>query len=111
MSTHLSQKIPLKYACEVCDYSTCNKKDYNKHLLTDKHKKLDMSTDFNNKSQEIPILSVCECGKAYKERSGLWRHKKKCTLQPFYDSDEECLSKPANEPTDKDLIMLLIIIY
>jgi len=110
MSTHLSLKIPLKYACEACDYSTCNKKDYNKHLLTDKHKKLDMSTDFNNKSQEIPNLSVCECGKAYKERSGLWRHKKKCTLQSFSDSDEE-IKKPvadANEPTDKDLIMLLI---
>ena len=31
-------KNPFKYFCEFCDYKSCNKKDYNKHLLTDKHK-------------------------------------------------------------------------
>ena len=108
MSTILSQKIPLKYACEACDYSTCNKKDYNKHLLTDKHKKHDMSTDFNNKSQEIPNHSVCECGKIYKERSGLWRHKQKCTQKAVSESDEVCAPKPASEPIGNDIIMLLI---
>ena len=108
MSTILSPKIPMKYACETCDYSTCNKKDYNKHLLTDKHKKQNISTDFNNKSQEIPNHSVCECGKIYKERSGLWRHKQKCTQKAISESDEECASKPASEPIGNDIIMLLI---
>ena len=108
MSTILSPKIPLKYACEACDYSTSNKKDYNKHLLTDKHKKHGISTDFNNKSQEIPNHSVCECGKIYKERSGLWRHKQKCTQKAVSESDEECASKPAGEPIGNDIIMLLI---
>jgi len=98
----------MKYACETCDYSTCNKKDYNKHLLTDKHKKQNISTDFNNKSQEIPNHSVCECGKIYKERSGLWRHKQKCTQKAISESDEECASKPASEPIGNDIIMLLI---
>jgi hypothetical protein len=89
MSTVLSPKTPAKFLCEVCDYSTCNKKDYNKHLLTDKHKKHCMSTDFNNKSQEIPNISVCECGKVYKERSGLWRHKQKCKPSEESDDDED----------------------
>jgi hypothetical protein len=106
LSTALSQKIPLKFACEVCHYSTCNKKDYNKHLLTDKHKKQHITTVFTNKSQEIPNISVCECGKVYKGRSGLWRHKQKCTLKPLSESDKENTKKA--EPTDKDLIMLLI---
>ena len=35
----LSQKIPHKYFCENCNYKTFSKKDYNKHLLTEKHKK------------------------------------------------------------------------
>jgi hypothetical protein len=108
MSTILSSKIPSKYTCEPCDYSTCNKKDYNKHLLTDKHKKHSISTDFNNKSQEIPNHSVCECGKIYKERSGLWRHKQKCKQKAVSESDEECTSKPASEPIGNDIIMLLI---
>ena len=31
-------KIPLKYNCELCDYHTSSKKDYDKHSSTDKHK-------------------------------------------------------------------------
>ena len=108
MSTILSPKIPVKYACDVCDYLTCSKKDYNKHLLTDKHKKHCVSTNFNNKSQEIPNHSVCECGKIYKERSGLWRHRKKCTQPHHTDSDDECASNPVSEPIGNDIIMMLI---
>ena len=65
MSTILSPKIPLKYACEACDYSTCNKKDYNKHLLTDKHKKLEMSTDFNNKGTSKIETQTNENGEVF----------------------------------------------
>ena len=106
--TEKSPKPLLKYACDTCDYTTCNKKDYTKHLLTDKHTKLHMSPDFNKKSQEIPNHSVCECGKIYKDRSGLWRHKQKCKLeQPNSHSDgSEIIS--SKEPSDNDLIMLLI---
>jgi len=98
MSTELSPKIPLKFVCESCDYITCNKKDYNKHLLTAKHKNHSKSTFINQKSPKIPNLFVCECGRNYKERSGLWRHKKTC--------DEE--KQDSSEPSDKELIMMLI---
>ena len=27
-----------KYICDICDYSTCRKSQYNRHLTTDKHK-------------------------------------------------------------------------
>ena len=34
-----SQNVAInKYKCDKCDYYTCNKFDYNKHLETDKHK-------------------------------------------------------------------------
>ncbi len=26
------QKIPKNYFCNICNYNTCNKKDFNKHL-------------------------------------------------------------------------------
>ena len=38
-----TQKTPKKYAeykCENRDFNTCNKKDYNRHLMTKKHKKI-----------------------------------------------------------------------
>ena len=34
-----TQKNPQKYECEFCLFSSSNKKDFNRHLATDKHKK------------------------------------------------------------------------
>ena len=30
------------YNCEFCNYETVNKSNYNKHLLTAKHKKMEL---------------------------------------------------------------------
>tara|TARA_Y100000389_G_scaffold174240_1_gene184035 strand:+ start:5545 stop:6411 length:867 start_codon:yes stop_codon:yes gene_type:complete len=76
MLTKKSQKVLEKYFCKDCDYSTSYKKDFNKHLLTDKHKML------TNVDKELPkVLKKdfsCECGKIYKHRQSLNVHKKKC---------------------------------
>ena len=78
MLTEKSQKIPNNFVCIFCDYNTSNKKDYNKHLLTDKHKML------TNVDKEIPKIPkkefTCECGKKYKHRQSLSVHKKKCNF-------------------------------
>jgi hypothetical protein len=42
----------------------------------------------------------CECGKIYSNPSGLWKHQKKC-IESLKKVDKD-------EPTDKELIMLLI---
>ena len=78
MLTDQSLKIPKQYKCEKCYYITCNKKDFNKHLLTEKHIIL---TNVDNNSQKIPYKTFsCECGKKYKHRQSLSVHKKKCIL-------------------------------
>jgi hypothetical protein len=71
------------YTCSDCDYNTCNKYDYEKHVKTIKHKNAilstksgDLATFLSQKSQKIAFL--CECGKTYKDKSGLWRHRKSC---------------------------------
>ena len=57
-----------KFHCEKCDYSCSKKHLWTQHISTLKHKRQRPATKF-----------VCEiCGKIYKQRSGLWRHKKKC---------------------------------
>ena len=38
MTTKKPQKTPKKYECKECDFITSNKKDFLKHLATDKHK-------------------------------------------------------------------------
>ena len=38
ISNEFVPKNPLSFSCEKCDYITSNKKDYNKHINTTKHK-------------------------------------------------------------------------
>ena len=73
-----------KYECKICDYYTSRRSQYDRHLSTTKHKKAKKSTFCQRKSTKINQKSsrhICECGKEYKERSGLWRHKKLTSLQ------------------------------
>jgi hypothetical protein len=78
--TKLSQKSQV-FRCKYCDYSSSNKKDYKKHLLTIKHKKKENVTFSDNPvTGNISKLAIqCDiCEKIYHSRNGLWLHKKKC---------------------------------
>ena len=77
-----SLKIPNKYECIYCDYNTSSKKDYNKHLRTLKHIKINNNNNNVIKSQKIPNKYECiHCSKTYIYPSGLSRHKKLCSVQ------------------------------
>ena len=78
MMTQKTPKTPLEYSCEKCEFKCCNKKDFKRHLATDKHK---MMTNDYTKISENPKAYICECGKSYKYRQGLSVHKKKCTAK------------------------------
>ena len=70
------RKKKMKYSCYNCDFFTCDKNDFNRHKMTAKHKRL-MN---DNKNTECVDFSCEFCGKEYKHRSGLSRHKKKCVV-------------------------------
>jgi len=77
MDTNIKNpKKPINYFCEICDFNTCNKKDFSRHLTTDKHIGL---TNPNEKTQKNPFFN-CICGKSYKHLSSLCAHKKKCQI-------------------------------
>uniref|UniRef100_A0A6C0KYH8 C2H2-type domain-containing protein n=1 Tax=viral metagenome TaxID=1070528 RepID=A0A6C0KYH8_9ZZZZ len=78
-------KVALFYECKFCDYNTSKKYNYSKHCSTDKHQKQangnGQTTNGNTnpcKSSSVTNSYVCNCGKEYKDRTGLWKHKKKC---------------------------------
>jgi hypothetical protein len=103
MSTEKCQKMPIIFYCQTCDFKCCKTSNYNKHLLTSKHKNQQIVNKINILSTEkMPYQFQCECGKKYKERSGLWRHKKKCHIKEIHAEIFEPVT------TDKDLISLLI---
>jgi len=98
-----SSKIPSKFACIHCDYTTSSNKDYNKHLSTRKHI---YRTTLNNlepkNPNKSPITFKCECGKEYIARNSLWYHKKKCPVVLFVPEphDPSPPQQSANSNTD-----------
>jgi hypothetical protein len=76
MDTLKTPKTLKEYVCECCDFKCRNKKDYNRHLSTRKHKMIIE----DKKVSPLDNQWICECGSSYKFSSGLSRHKKKCTF-------------------------------
>jgi len=107
MSTDLSQKIPQYFCCNICDYNTCYYKDFQKHLQTKKHLRNALSTPSNQKSYE-KVYKCENCNKVYNDRSGLWRHKINKNGNCNYNLEENKNNEMNNNPSDKELIMMLI---
>ena len=108
MLENLSSESSNNYICELCHYSTSRESQYKRHIDTNKHKDNEKSTCCQQLSTGVNNLGskfVCNCGKIYKERSGLWRHKKICSTNTISPSIQE----KAKSIADKDeLIMFLI---
>lgn len=111
-----SQKIAKKYSCDVCNYYTCNKHDFNKHNNTDKHKIAilevngsHLSSQNRKKSQKIAKSYQCNfCNKVYANSGGLWKHKQKCGLNSV--GQNHIIETPtSNSGIDKDQIILDLV--
>ena len=84
------------FICESCDFKCSNKFDYSRHLSTRKH-----VINVNGNHVEIKKTSFeCNCGKIYKDNSGLWKHKKICNYEHVI------LHK---EPTNNEIIEIMKI--
>jgi hypothetical protein len=85
MFTPKIAKNPKIYNCEKCNLTTSNKNDFNKHLLTRKHKNTDECLQENlKKSQKKYTCELCQ--NEYIYRQSLYTHKKKCIL--YYKNNE-----------------------
>ena len=73
MTSNITKKSRSKYSCTVCDFNSVSKRDFDRHILTRKHKIL-TNTDKCG-------THFCQCGKEYKHRQSLYNHKKKCKFE------------------------------
>ena len=103
------KKVAKEFYCESCDYRCSKKYNWEKHLLTSKHfeaTNINGKVAFCGKKVHESIFFVCEhCDKPYKDRSGLWRHKKTCT---FSDQNIKTQDDKINGIDKDDLIIMLL---
>ena len=106
LGNKIMPKNQNKFYCKYCDYGTSKKSSFDNHSLSSKHTKsikINALETFGNEIMPKICSSkyTCEkCNKEFKNRSGLWKHKQKCSKKEENQINEE--------PTDKDLIMILI---
>jgi len=96
-----------KYSCDICHFSTSNKYNYEKHLGTPKHKKMQEIQQKCGASDEKMLKNASTyCSKIYKSRNGLWLHRKKCTF--YKDSTNTFVNSEKEDKIDNNIILKLI---
>ena len=104
----MSEKNPKKkygnkkveYYCEKCDFLTCNKKDYTRHLKTKKHNRPKKTP---KKAPSVDFVCVV-CKKKYKHQSSWSRHQTKCleTYTKSVELEQEMLKNIAFSAISKN---------
>ncbi len=75
MTNKKTPKNAEKFSCKICNFECFKQSDFDRHLLTAKHKRL---TNTNKKTPKNATTYSCMCGKTYKHQSSLSKHKKTC---------------------------------
>ena len=78
MTTFYAENTP-SFICDKCDFKSHKKSDFERHILTAKHKRLtSMSTNYAETVCDHKSRHNCACGKVYNSRQSLYRHRKTC---------------------------------
>jgi len=113
------RKNPQKFYCKYCDYTTCHKNKFARHISTLKHTKRTNGIKMVQNDMFSPFLSkkgqqdncgefVCKCGKSYMYNSGLYRHKSVCKIINKYDKNNTDKGIISKNPNDNNLIVDLL---
>ena len=86
METKKRQKNAENYFCEKCDFTCSKASEWNRHKMTAKHK---METKETKKTPKNAKPFMCSCGKVYKNRTGLWKHRQKCAKIEEFEKNEK----------------------
>ncbi len=74
MLQNITPFTPKDFVCDICDFKCSKKSDWDRHILSSKHKCYNKCYK-QNADKEF----LCDsCNKKYKSRMGIWRHKKIC---------------------------------
>ena len=105
MASSEVQKSSINFYCESCHYNTCRKSQYDRHILTSKHK--NTSKCYVLTSKNVPKKFICICGKEYKHDSSYYKHKKSCSETLNTTNNINLQETTASTPST-DIVALLL---
>ena len=98
MTNRKTPKNAEIFSCKICKFECFKHSDYDRHILTAKHKRL---TNTNENTPKNATAYYCVCGKTYKHHSSLCKHKKTCPHMNNYIVNQENLEE---KPSFMDII-------
>jgi len=102
MVTKNTPKNASNFQCEKCNFICFKNSDFNRHITTAKHKMMTFG-DINT-----PKTPTCICGKEFKYRQGLHRHKKSCIHINTYVSNQ-CKDEIYNDIKHDSCVIIELI--
>jgi len=94
-----SNTINAIYSCDVCNFQCKYQSNYDKHLLTEKHKKK------SNEESTEKIYTCSQCNKEYLNYKSLWKHKKHCVINNNREPEQLENTFIPNNVINTELIM------
>ena len=93
------------FECVICDFRCSKLSNYNNHISTRKHQ---LEINGNCGIDKTADKYECDiCSKEFKTNSGLWKHKRKCSIAQATE-----ISKTNNTPStdiDKELLIKMLL--
>ena len=96
------------FICKKCNFNCRKQSDYDRHLMTTKHKMLYNAIE-RKATNATP--RVCVCGKEYKHAPSYYRHKKNCSFD-YNSRKENAEDKPSVMEIitqNKEIMNLLVL--
>ena len=106
METLETKNYAKKYCCKKCIFSCSKQSDWNRHILTRKHK---MEINGNNGNKNYTQQIICDkCSRIFKTKSGLWKHIKVCFTPKITPKNAEN-SNTESSTFDKELLVKMML--
>lgn len=94
------------FECIQCNFKCSKQSNYNMHLTTGKHVRI------MNNNDKMPTVHQCMCGKTYKYKSGLCKHKHNCngvTNDKITDADDIEQQSDPYRPSSQSVDMSIVL--
>ena len=78
------------FTCKMCNFITSNKKDYKKHLNTQKHQN-NMANLYEDDNILTKTHTCYLCKRSFNSNTSLWRHTKTCSKDEINIKDKDAL--------------------